>query len=171
MPNLPKHPHPKSTYFFFQRCQPKLGARMKKLALLLNFTHIRKIPTNLTDFEKGRSPQEPNRNDVPPKPQQSNTKPNATTRDTNNVGLGFSLSRLLTKKNPTTPTPASLMNASSSGRISRTLQDARCDSNVFEEKIGCCSSCSNKPDFGYCLQTRITGGMVDCGTWHAVGPS
>ena len=92
---------------------------MKKVALLLNFRHIRKMPTNLTDFEKGRSPQEPTKDDVPPKPQQSDTKPNAnaTTRVTNNVGLGFAVSRLLTRI-PTAPTPASSINASSSGRIS-----------------------------------------------------
>ena len=41
-----------------------------------------------------------------PKPQQSSTEPNAKTRVTNNVDLGFVVSRVLTRI-PTTPTPIS----------------------------------------------------------------
>lgn len=83
MPKSSKTPNLQGllTFPFFQRSQPKLGARMKKLALPLNFTHIRQTPTNLTDFEKGRRPQEPNKNDVPPKPQQSNTTPRVTNNE------------------------------------------------------------------------------------------
>ena len=40
------------------------------------------MPTKLMDFDKGRSPQDQNKNDVVPKPKQSNTKTNATTRVT-----------------------------------------------------------------------------------------
>ena len=39
------------------------------------------------DFDKGRTPQEQNKNGVLPKPQQNKIKPNATTRVSNNVGL------------------------------------------------------------------------------------